>query len=135
VKPAYNRVVMSQSTARATTLVLIALALTMFVGEGVRELHYADAHPGAYGSANVIALACGAGAVLALAGGIALLLLTPSGAGVRPLVLVLLIATAVAIGVWLVTLTAVSSGTPTGGSGGVPSNSSNPYADPYGFGH
>jgi hypothetical protein len=126
---------MSRSTVRAATLVLIVLALTMFVGEAVHELHYADAHPGAYGSANVIALACAAGAILALAGAIALLLLTPSGGGVRPLVLVLLIATAVAIGVWLVTLPAVSSGTPAGSSSGVPSNSSNPYVDPYGFGH
>lgn len=125
---------MSRSTVRAATLVLIVLALTMFVGEAVHELHYADAHPGAYGPANVIALACAAGAVLALASGIALLLLTPSG-GVRPLVLTLLIATAVAIGVWLVTLTAVSSGGPAGGTSGVPSNSSNPYVDPYGFGH
>ena len=91
------------------------LALTVFAGEGVHELHYADAHPDAYGPAKVIALGCGAGAVLSLAAGIALLALTPSGGRVRPIVLLLLIATAIALGVWLVTLTAGSSG--TGGSG------------------
>jgi hypothetical protein len=100
---------MSRSTIRASVLVLIVLALTMFAGEGVHELHYANAHPGAYGPADVIALACGAGAVLALAAGIAVLLLTGDDGGGRRIVLVLLIVTAVALGVWLVTLSAASS--------------------------
>jgi hypothetical protein len=108
--------VMSRSTIRPIVLVLIVLALTVFAGEAVHELHYANDHPGAYGPAKVIALACGAGAVLALAAGIALLLLTPRD-GVRLLVLLLLVATAVAVGVWLVTLTTGSSGSAGGGSG------------------
>ena len=98
-------------------LVLIVLALTVFAGEAIHELHYANDHPGAYGPAKVIALACGAGAVLALAGGIALLALTPGGEVVRRIVLLLLVVTAVAVGVWLVTLTTGSSGT-SGGLGG-----------------
>src|SRR5580704_2550951 len=106
---------MSRSTIRAAVLVLIVLALTVFAGEAVHELHYADVHPGAYGPADVIALACGAGAVLALAGGIALLLLTRDDGGVPRIVLALLIATAVALGAWLVTLTAGADG----GSGGL----------------
>ncbi len=96
---------------------LIVLALTIFAGEAVHELHYANAHPGAYGPADVIALACGAGAVLALAAGIALRLLTRDDGGVRRIVLVLLIVTAVALGVWLVTLSA-SAG--SGGGLGLP---------------
>jgi hypothetical protein len=62
---------MSRSAVRAAVLVLIVLAFTVFAGEGVHELHYANAHPGAYGPAKIIALACGAGAVLALGAGIA----------------------------------------------------------------
>jgi hypothetical protein len=108
---------MSRSAIRAIVLVLIVLALTVFAGEAIHELHYANDHPGAYGPAKVIALACGAGAVLALAGGIALLALTPGGEVVRRIVLLLLVVTAVAVGVWLVTLTTGSSGT-SGGLGG-----------------
>lgn len=96
-------------------LVLIVLALTMFAGEAIHELHYASDHPGAYGPAKVIALACGAGAVLSLAAVIALLALTPSGEAVRRTVLVLLIATAIALGIWLVALSA-ASGSTTGSS-------------------
>ena len=106
---------MSRSAIRAIVLVLIVLALTVFAGEAIHELHYADVHPGAYGPADVIALACGAGAVLALAAGIALLALTPGATGVRPIVLLLLLATAIALGIWLVTLTAGSSGSSGGG--------------------
>ena len=105
---------MSRSTIRAAVLVLIVLALTMFAGEAVHELHYANAHPGAYGPADVIALACGAGAVLALAAGIALLLLTPDDGRVRRSVLLVMLVVAVALGVWLVTLSAASS-TSSGG--------------------
>lgn len=114
---AYNRPVTSRSAIRATVLVLIVLALTVFAGEAVHELHYASDHPGAYGPARVIALACAAGAVLSLAAAIALLALTPSGEAVRRTVLVLLIATAIALGIWLVALSAASSGSTGGNSG------------------
>ena len=107
----------SRATIRASVFVLIVLALTMFAGEAIRELHYASAHPGAYGPAKVIALACGAGAVLSLAAAIALLALTPSGEAIRRTVLILLVATAIALGIWLVALSAASSGS-TGGSSG-----------------
>jgi peptidoglycan/LPS O-acetylase OafA/YrhL len=106
---------MSRSAIRAAVLVLIVLALTMFAGEAIHELHYADVHPSAYGPADVIALACGAGAMLALAAGVALLLLTPRDTEFPRIGLLVLIVAAVALGVWLVTLTAGSSG--TGGSG------------------
>lgn len=98
-------------------LVLIVLALTMFAGEAIHELHYASDHPGAYGPAKVIALACSAGAVLSLAAGIALLAFTPSGEGIRQIVLLLLIAVAIALGIWLVASSAASSGSPGSGFG------------------
>ena len=75
----YNRAVtISRSALRAVVLVLIALALTIFAGEAIHEIHYVDTHPDAYGPAKVIALACGGGAVLALAAWLALLVMTPN---------------------------------------------------------
>jgi len=49
---AYNRVMVSRSAIRAIVLVLVTLALTVFAGEAVHELHYATDHPGAYGPAT-----------------------------------------------------------------------------------
>ena len=96
---------------QAVVIVLLALALTVFVGETIHELHYADVHPDAYGPAKVIALACGAGAVLAIAAGIALLTLMRASAIPRRWLLLLAVAAAVAAGVWLVTLSAQAPGT------------------------
>jgi peptidoglycan/LPS O-acetylase OafA/YrhL len=104
----------SRSTLRAAVLVLIALALAIFAGEAIHELHYADTHPGAYGPAKVIALACAAGAVLALAGAIAFAL-TPSDRAIPRLALLVALVAAIALGIWLVTLT--SADPSSGGSG------------------
>jgi hypothetical protein len=106
-----------RATVLAGVLALIVLALTILAGEGIHELHYADAHPGGYGPAKVIALACGAGAVLALATGITVLTFTPLS-GAQLWMLLLLIAGAVALGVWLVMLTTGSSSASGNGFGG-----------------
>lgn len=102
---------------QASVIVLLALALTVFAGETIHELHYADVHPDAYGPAKVIALACGAGAVLALAAGIALFT-TMSTRDVPRWLLLSSIIVAVALGVWLVTLSAQSPASVSGGGAG-----------------